>query len=143
MKFHENLSSGSRVVPCGVTDKQTDRHDEASNRFTPILRTRLKMEQSVLIAIYGRNIVHVPCNLPHTYKIHSSLLYWCIPLSKYTAYCNMFQLMHIAIIREYTKASYLVKNIYQCLRYRRYVHMYTCMYCVLCCSYCVFLYCFV
>jgi hypothetical protein len=30
MKFHENSSSGNRVVPCG----QTDRHDEANNRFS-------------------------------------------------------------------------------------------------------------
>jgi len=29
IKFHENPSSGSRVVPCG----QTDRHDEANSRF--------------------------------------------------------------------------------------------------------------
>jgi len=28
--FHENPSSGSRVVPCG----QTDRHDEANSRFS-------------------------------------------------------------------------------------------------------------
>jgi hypothetical protein len=27
--FHENPSSGSRVIPCGQTDGQTDRHDEA------------------------------------------------------------------------------------------------------------------
>jgi len=29
IKFHENPSSGSRVVPCG----RTDRHDEANSRF--------------------------------------------------------------------------------------------------------------
>ena len=29
-KFHENPSSGTRVVPCG----QTDRHDEANSRFS-------------------------------------------------------------------------------------------------------------
>ena len=35
MKFHQAPSSGSRVVPCGrMEDRQTDRHDEASNRFT-------------------------------------------------------------------------------------------------------------
>ena len=32
-KFHENPVSGSRVVPCGQTDRQADRHDEASRRF--------------------------------------------------------------------------------------------------------------
>jgi hypothetical protein len=41
IKFDENLSRGSRVVPCGRTDEQTerqtdretDRHDEANGRF--------------------------------------------------------------------------------------------------------------
>jgi hypothetical protein len=31
IKFYENPSSGSRVVPCG----RTDRHDEANRRFSP------------------------------------------------------------------------------------------------------------
>ena len=30
IKFHENLSCGSRFVPCGRTDKQTGRHDEVN-----------------------------------------------------------------------------------------------------------------
>ena len=33
IKFHENPSSGSRVVQCGRTDGRTDRHDEADSRF--------------------------------------------------------------------------------------------------------------
>jgi len=40
LKFYENPSSRSRVVPYG----QTDRHDEVSRLFA-ILRTRLKMMQ--------------------------------------------------------------------------------------------------
>jgi hypothetical protein len=32
-KFHENLASGSRVVPCGQTDGRTDGHDESNSRF--------------------------------------------------------------------------------------------------------------
>jgi hypothetical protein len=32
VKFRENPSSGSRVVPCGRTDGKTDRHDEANSR---------------------------------------------------------------------------------------------------------------
>jgi hypothetical protein len=28
VKFHENPSSGSQVVPCGRMDEQTDRHNE-------------------------------------------------------------------------------------------------------------------
>jgi len=30
IKFHENTSSGSRVVPCG----RTDRHNETNSRFS-------------------------------------------------------------------------------------------------------------
>jgi hypothetical protein len=38
VKFHENPFSGGRVVPCGQTDGQTDRHDEAKSLFV-ILQT--------------------------------------------------------------------------------------------------------
>jgi hypothetical protein len=34
IKFHENPSRGSRVDPCGLTDGQTDIHDEANSRFS-------------------------------------------------------------------------------------------------------------
>jgi len=34
IKFHENPSRGSRVVPCG----QTDRHDDANSRFSQICK---------------------------------------------------------------------------------------------------------
>ena len=33
VKFHENLCSGSQVIPCGWIDGQTDRHDEANTCF--------------------------------------------------------------------------------------------------------------
>ena len=33
IKFHENPSNGSRLVPCGRTDEQTDRLDEANSPF--------------------------------------------------------------------------------------------------------------
>ena len=33
-KFHENPSSGSRVVPCGQEDRRTDRRDEANSCFS-------------------------------------------------------------------------------------------------------------
>jgi hypothetical protein len=36
IKFYQNPSSGSRVVPCGRTDGRTDGHDEASSRFSQI-----------------------------------------------------------------------------------------------------------
>ena len=34
VNFHENPISGSRVVPSGLADGQTDRHNEASSRFS-------------------------------------------------------------------------------------------------------------
>ena len=37
---HKNLSSGSRGVPCGQTDRRSDGHDEAESLFA-ILPTRL------------------------------------------------------------------------------------------------------
>ena len=40
IKFHENLSGGRQVVPCGQMDgqidRQTDRHDEASERASKL-----------------------------------------------------------------------------------------------------------
>ena len=33
-KFHENSSSGRRVVSCGQTDRQTDRHGKVDSRFS-------------------------------------------------------------------------------------------------------------
>jgi glycine betaine/choline ABC-type transport system substrate-binding protein len=44
VKFHENPSSGSRVVQCGQTDGQVERYDEVNGRLCAILRTRLKQQ---------------------------------------------------------------------------------------------------
>jgi len=42
IKFYENLSIGSRVVPCGQTEGQKYRHNESNSRFFPILRRQHK-----------------------------------------------------------------------------------------------------
>jgi hypothetical protein len=42
IKFDENPFSGSRVVPGGPTDGQTDRRDEAIRRFSQFCEKRLK-----------------------------------------------------------------------------------------------------
>jgi hypothetical protein len=34
IKFHENPCSGIGVVPCGRTNRRTDRYDEANSRFS-------------------------------------------------------------------------------------------------------------
>ena len=33
-KFHQNLSNGSRLVPCEMTNGRTDGSDEANSRFS-------------------------------------------------------------------------------------------------------------
>jgi hypothetical protein len=34
VKFHENMFSGSQVVPCGQTEGQKDKHDETNGRYS-------------------------------------------------------------------------------------------------------------
>jgi hypothetical protein len=34
IKFHENPSSGSRAVPCGRKDGETDSYDKNKSRFS-------------------------------------------------------------------------------------------------------------
>ena len=34
IKFYENSSGGSRVIPRGLRDRWTDRHDEDNGRFS-------------------------------------------------------------------------------------------------------------
>jgi len=36
MEFQENPSNRSRFDPCGQRDRQTDRHDDAHNRFSQL-----------------------------------------------------------------------------------------------------------
>ena len=48
INFHENPSSGSRIVLCGRTDGQTDRR-EVNSLFFGILRKRLEKNFSQLL----------------------------------------------------------------------------------------------
>jgi len=45
IKFDENPSDASRVVPCGRIDGQTDKHDEANSLFSQICEHALKLRQ--------------------------------------------------------------------------------------------------
>ena len=51
IKFHDNPSSRSRVVPCGWTDGQTDRHDEPNSHFSLMPLRSWPYEINMLCAI--------------------------------------------------------------------------------------------
>ena len=63
IKFHENPSSRSRIVPCGraggrtdrQTDRQTDRHDEANNRFSQFCERVKNGYKKLFVIPEGRN----------------------------------------------------------------------------------------
>ena len=59
MKFHQNPSSGSGVVPCGRTDRWTDGYDEAFHNFAnaPKKAAFLKPKQSKRYYLHRKNIV--------------------------------------------------------------------------------------
>ena len=42
IKFHENPSSGTRVIPYERTDGRTDRYDEANSRFSKFCKSARK-----------------------------------------------------------------------------------------------------
>jgi hypothetical protein len=56
INFHQNMSSGNLLVPCG----QTDRHDEANNRFCNSANTpknckkRTSHEANILVRCDGK-----------------------------------------------------------------------------------------
>jgi hypothetical protein len=51
IKFHENPSSGRRIVPCG----RTDRHDEANSRFSQFANTPKNVfSPAIFTAIFDR-----------------------------------------------------------------------------------------
>jgi hypothetical protein len=43
IKFGKNPCSGSRIVPCGRTDRQTDRPNEADSRFSKFCESAQKL----------------------------------------------------------------------------------------------------
>jgi len=57
IKFHENPSFWSRVVPCGQkdgrTDGRTDKHDEANSRFSLFCERTQKTVHSICVQAGG------------------------------------------------------------------------------------------
>ena len=47
IKFHENQSSGSRVVPCGRMEGRTDRYDEGNSRLSQFCESTWKQRHAV------------------------------------------------------------------------------------------------
>ena len=56
IKFHENPSPGSRVVPCGQTDGRTDGNDEANSRFSEFWESVQKQKLLVRFGANGANV---------------------------------------------------------------------------------------
>jgi hypothetical protein len=52
IKFLENPSSGSRVVPCGRRDGQKDRHDEANSRFSQFCERTQKRDLKLIVNLW-------------------------------------------------------------------------------------------
>ena len=76
-KSHQNPSSGSRVVPCGGTDRWTEVHDEANSQFFSILRTRLKSVQCNGLCCF-KFCSAVSHSIRNVIKIHYVRQYTCM-----------------------------------------------------------------
>jgi hypothetical protein len=58
VKFHENTSGESRVVPCGQTDGRTDACDEPSNRLCNFVNAPENSETNFLVTPIITNKVY-------------------------------------------------------------------------------------
>jgi hypothetical protein len=85
IKFHDNSSSGSRVVPCGQTDKWTDRRDAANRSFSqlkvlkPRLLPVLRIEEDLLSKDWKFSMVRalrqVTIHIPTTALYLNTIIY--------------------------------------------------------------------
>jgi hypothetical protein len=66
IKFHENQSSGSRVVPYG----RTDRHDEANSRFLQSGESASQTKTGILWDVTPINLVEQYQNFGGTSCLH-------------------------------------------------------------------------
>ena len=70
VKFHENPTSRSRVIPCGPTDGETDRHYKANSRFSQFCERAQKWREYLfwLGIINERHfaVTDVLCSSVHT-----------------------------------------------------------------------------
>jgi hypothetical protein len=86
IKFHENLSSVSRVVTCGRTDGQSDRRDEDNSRFSQFCERAWKHDWNRVVfetLIVSLCVISNICQNPHVHcRIHKSspLINISIPL---------------------------------------------------------------
>ena len=51
--FHENSANGSLIVPCG----ETDRNDEANNRFSQFCESAQKPKETTLYFVASEHLV--------------------------------------------------------------------------------------
>jgi hypothetical protein len=74
-KFPKNLSSRSRVVPCGQTDGRTDRYGELIGAF----RSSEKAPRNCLIVIYVNIfiVMYVPFSVLCLLFVCKCVLFYC------------------------------------------------------------------
>jgi hypothetical protein len=88
MKFHKNPSSGSRVVRCGLRERQTGRRTDMTKIIVAILRTSLQLNgampatHTLLLAMHKDNftICYIlqlsrASNIPRVLSTFISLIY--------------------------------------------------------------------
>jgi len=101
IKFHENLSSGSRVFPWG----QTDRHDEKNSRFTQICEGACKRGLSYW---YSREVTLTPVQNRSTGIWNDPLQCSLLPTLKLNIVGSFvgFEAFRVCFYRTYIKVIY-------------------------------------
>jgi hypothetical protein len=78
IKFNGIPSSGSRVVSCGRTDRQTDRHDEANRCFSQFCECAYKYPKHYLILTVMKQKSTKGTLLTTNLMVNSCVLFGCI-----------------------------------------------------------------
>jgi hypothetical protein len=100
VKFHETRSSGSRVVPCEwterQTDRKTDRHGDSDSHFS---RTRLREAKKAVCSTCNIKLWSV--SFFHYCSGNTTVLY--LRVVKATCHCQLYKNVHCCTTMVYGK----------------------------------------
>jgi len=82
-RFYYSPSSGSRVVPCGRTDRQTDRHDEANSRLSQFCEGAWKRQISRTTVYWDVTPCATAERIPYSTPSEESVSSCLMPLNLY------------------------------------------------------------